>query len=106
MQHIGIMTCLNDCWYPQSCKKLILANVERRYGLMRRTVVKAHLREFRIDTARIQAALHLPFELLHIEPGGRRSTAPNRSPMTMDDLLFRPIAKDFIVDLVRIVCCQ
>src|SRR5579864_1493808 len=100
------MTCLNDCWYLQLRKKLVLSNIQVRYRLVRKAVVEAHLRECRIDTARLQADLHLSLKLLHIEPGGRWSSTPYRSPMAMDDLLFRPIAKDFVVDLVRIVCCQ
>src|SRR5881628_1696365 len=78
--------------------------MDRGYRSKSGSIDQSHPGTRRVYTVRLYVALHhLSFELLEIEPGRRRLTAQDRVTLAMDNLLFRVLAVDLVVDLVVVL---
>src|SRR6266481_4208893 len=78
--------------------------MDRGYSAKSRSIDQSHARTCRVDAVRLYIALpHLSRKLLQIQPGRSRLTTQDRLSLAVDDLVFRALAVDLVVDLLVVV---
>src|SRR5581483_2921396 len=105
MQDIVSRLVCHSTRQPKVCQYLVAPLINGGYRLKRRSIGNSHSGARCINIVRLDLPpLHHALELLDIELGRSRLTAPDSAPLAMDDFLFTLLVVDFVFNLVVIIC--